>query len=684
MKIAGPASFNLRAFGRRLGAPCALCFTLAATLMPGPDALARQLSPGAPEPAQDLTALPFEQLLTLEVYSASKFMQKSKQAPASVTVISAADIRAYGWRTLADLARSVRGMAVNYDRNYSYLGARGVLRPGDYNTRFLLQIDGVRINDAVYDQAPLGAEFPLELDLIERVEFVPGPGSSIYGSNAFFGVINVITKEPGALPGVRAALEAGQFGAAKAQVSVGWDGPAGARFLLAASAHDSAGRDLYFAEFDTPDQHHGVAQGLDYERGARWFAKAVAGPFSVTLLHAQRSKGVPTASFYQSFNDPRSGTVDRQSYVDAVWRSGQEGPLALDARLYWGANDSLGDYANPDPQRTLDRDGGVGRWWGSEIKLVATSVAGHKIVAGAEFQRDYRLDQFTYTDSPRLSYLDDHRQARRAGLYLQDEIALGQAWLLNLGLRHDRNANLAGVNSPRAALIGSLGQASTIKAIYGTAYRAPNSYELYYAYPGEGGQLPNPLLRPERIASRELALVQQFSSSTRATVSLFHNTVSDMIDQQVEGVQQMARFENGGHLSARGLELEVERSWPSTATLRASYSYSRASEDGQAGTLDAPSQLAKLNLSLPLGQRWRAGLETQYVGARRALRGDSGGYWLANLNLLALRLAPHLEAALAAYNLFDRRYTDPGSTEHLQAAIAQDRRTLRARLSYVF
>ena len=128
----------------------------------------------------DLTALPFEQLLSLEVYSASKFLQPASEAPSTVSVISAAEIRDFGWRTLADVLRSVRGLYLSYDRNYSYLGARAFLRPGDYNTRFLLQIDGKRINDPVYDQAAVGGEFPLDLNLIERIEYVPGPGSSIY------------------------------------------------------------------------------------------------------------------------------------------------------------------------------------------------------------------------------------------------------------------------------------------------------------------------------------------------------------------------------------------------------------------------------------------------------------------------------------------------------------------------
>ena len=89
------------------------------------------------------------------VYTASKFKQKVTEAPASVTIITAEDIRKYGYRTLADILRNVRGFYVTYDRNYSYLGVRGFGRPADYNSRVALLVDGHRVNDNVYDQAPL-------------------------------------------------------------------------------------------------------------------------------------------------------------------------------------------------------------------------------------------------------------------------------------------------------------------------------------------------------------------------------------------------------------------------------------------------------------------------------------------------------------------------------------------------
>ncbi|HEX8613472.1 MAG TPA: TonB-dependent receptor [Telluria sp.] len=639
----------------------------------------------------DLTTLPLEQLMSMEVYSASKFLQKSSRAPSSVTVITASEIRHFGWRTLADVARSVRGMVVNYDRNYSYLGQRGILRTGDFNTRFLLQVDGNRMNDAVYDQAPLGAEFPLELDLIERIEFVPGPGSSVYGSNAFIGVINVVTKRPGAVAGTRGALDIGQDGERKLAASIGWRSPQGSDYLVAASGWRSDGADLYFPEFDTPHQNHGVASGLDDERGQRFFARATHGAASLTLIHANRVKGIPTASYGQPFNDARAATTDRQSYVDAAWRSEAGTDEQLKARLFWGQYDSFGDYVGGDDARTLNRDGSSARWWGVDASVVSTRLAGHTLLAGVDLQRDYRLHQYSYdigdAGAPFDSYLDDQRSARRAGVYVQDQLALGQAVLLNLGLRFDRNSGSGGVWSPRGALIWNPGAATTVKAVFGSAFRSPNSYEKFYSFPArdeQAGQSGNPHLREERIRSSELALVRQFGENARVSVSAFRTALADLIAPVEQRDAASVRFENIGRLRARGIEIEYERGTLGGVSLRTSYSAIRVS-DALGQPVNAPVSLAKFNLAAPLGTRdWRAALEAQYVGARRGVSGTAARYVVVNANLVRARLVRNLDLSLGVTNLFDRAYADPGAIEHRQAVIAQDGRRLRARLAYAF
>jgi len=633
--------------------------------------------------AQDLTNLPLEQLLTLDVYSASKFSQKASEAPSTVSVITAADIRAFGWRTLADVLRSMRGLYVNYDRSYSYLGARGFQRPGDYNSRFLLQIDGNRINDVVYDQAPLGGEFPLDLDLIERIEYVPGPGSSIYGANAFFGVINIITRRPQELEGSRASISGGQAGARQGSASYAWRDGEGHELLLAASRSKTDGADLAYAEFASPDNPRGIAHGLDYESGHRLYAKAVSGAWTLSAIHAERIKGMPAGSFDQIFDDPSSRTIDTQNYLDLAYRQALAAQTELSARLYWGSYDSLGDYPTDETVRVVNRDISTGRWWGAEAKLVTTLANGHKLLAGAEYQDDYSLRQLNFDLAPYTQYLDENHRAGVLGLYVQDEVPLSSQMLLNAGLRYDHRQQLGGVLNPRLALIDDLGGGTTLKAMYGSAYRAPNNYELYYYFTGPGGQLANPGLARERIRSTELALIQQWGQQRRLTLSLYQNNVSSLISQVTDDASGLPIFRNASSPSARGIEAEYEQNWSNGTRLRTSISWQHVSQDD--GSVNSPAALAKLNLALPLHGAWNAGIEAQYVGPRDTIAGGhSGGFWLANLNLYSVHLSRHADLALAATNLFDRYYADPASSAFVQPALGQDGRRLRVKLDLAF
>src|SRR5260370_20721835 len=128
------------------------------------------------------------------VHGVSRFTKKTGGAPASISVVTAEEIQKHGYRPLAAGMRSVRGFFVINDRNYSYVGVRGFSRPGDYNARILFLLDGHRVNDNIFDGAYVGTEFPVDVDLIERIEIIRCPSSSVYGTAAFIAVCNVITK----------------------------------------------------------------------------------------------------------------------------------------------------------------------------------------------------------------------------------------------------------------------------------------------------------------------------------------------------------------------------------------------------------------------------------------------------------------------------------------------------------
>jgi outer membrane cobalamin receptor len=212
------------------------------------------LVPGARAEA-DVAQLPLEQLMQMEVRTASRYLQSALEAPAAVSVVTAEDIRTFGYRNLAEILASMRGLYVSYDRSYHYLGMRGFSTPGDYNTRVLLLVDGVRFNDNLYDQAPVGTDFPIDIDLIERVEFVPGPSAAVYGANAFFGVVNIITREGRQMKGAQLGTELGSHGHARLRFSLGTVDGYGGDWLVSATRSTQRGEDLYFPAYDTPGQN---------------------------------------------------------------------------------------------------------------------------------------------------------------------------------------------------------------------------------------------------------------------------------------------------------------------------------------------------------------------------------------------------------------------------------------------
>src|SRR5688572_15039619 len=304
--------------------------------------------------AQDLADLDLEQLMEMRidsVYGASKHDQRVTQAPSSITVITANEIEKFGHRTLNDVLQSVRGLYVSDDRNYTYLGARGFHRPTDYNTRVLVMIDGHRINDNVYDSGSTGREGMVDVELIERVEVIRGPSSSIYGSSAFLGVINVITKNGSHIDGMEVSAEAGSLHTYKSRLTYGGTVENGAQWLFSTSYFSSEGREsLYFPEFDqriSDDpraRNDGIALDLDAEEAKNFFSSLSYGGWSASMFVSARDKDVPTASYETLFNDPREWTNEERSYFDIKYRAVINESLSFQVRGFYDRYQYRGAY----------------------------------------------------------------------------------------------------------------------------------------------------------------------------------------------------------------------------------------------------------------------------------------------------------------------------------------------------
>ena len=625
--------------------------------------------------AQDLASIPLDQLLDLEVSGASKMPSRLSQSASSATVVSADEIRALGYRTLGEVLQSVRGLLVSSDRTYAYVSVRGVAPAGDYNTRILLLIDGNRVNDTVFDQAAVGSEFPLDLALVERVEFVPGQGSAVHGGNALFGVVNVVTRRAAGAPGGELAVALGHGAERELRLTgrqrVGSDGA----LLLSASTRRMAGTDAGYPS--------GTSHDTDHERGDRVYLKYQQGELNASLVWSDRIKGL-SAFAGAVFGDPGNLYRDTYTLADASLAHRLDSGDQLKLRAYAGSYAFRGDFVVDYPPVTLNQDRAESRWWGVETNWLVNRIDDHALVLGADLQVSPRRDQSNADVDPAPAvYLDDHRRSTRQSVFAEDQWALAPAVSLTTGLRFDRNAGDTTFTqwSPRLALVARPSGDLVLKLMHGRAFRAPNAYESYYAIAGTVGYKGNPALQNESVRGNEAVLEYRPSASTRWTLSLHETRADRLLVQALDPSDNLLVYNNAGALRTRGLELEAEQAFRNGVRLRANYSLQQVRDtSGLDLASRTASRLGKLVLVAPVAPAWTAGVQTVLVSRR----GEVPGYGVTQLTLSHAWAAERGRVSLSAYDLFNRRPDDPGGDSVLQPVAPQDGRSLRLAFEWKF
>lgn len=646
----------------------------------------------------DLAALSLEQLMGMNVHSvfgASKYEQRVTQAPSSISIVTAEDIRRFGYTNLADVLSGVRGLYVTNDRNYTYLGVRGFLRPGDYTSRVLVLIDGHRLNDNIYDSGAVGREAMVDVELIERVEVIRGPSSSVYGSSAYLGVINVITKQGRDIDGAEVGMDLASKETYRTRATYGETFANGVDFLISGSYYDSGGWDFYYPEFDQRISDHrfaasnGVAAGLDDESAVKFFTSVRYGDFNASLYYSDRRKQVPTASFDNIFGDPDERTDDSASYIELGYKHALTSTTDLKVRGFYDLFEYEGtypsDYAQPgDPiERVVFVDETTGRWGGTELQLIAKPNARYTWVLGAEYRMNLCENQSSYDDiEPRYSYLDRQDDSAFVGLFAQGEARLRDDFTVTAGLRYDHyGSTFDGTVNPRLALIYNPTEASAVKLLYGQAFRAPNPYERYYNV----AQADAPALQPETIRTYELVYERYFASKYRLSLSGYSYDIHGLITQ-VEA-DDMQFFANVDDVHARGVEIELEAIYQNGAFLRGSLAVQRA-EDMATGLelTNSPHRLAKFTGSLPLfGTPVFANLDLQYTSKTVTLaRNHAPAFVVANLTLNTHELWSRVELTAGVYNILDEDRRFPGAEEHVQETLQQEGRTYGGRFIVKF
>lgn len=677
-----------------------------------------------------------------EVEAASRTAEAVEDAPSSVTIVPRQEIQAMGYPSIVEAVRGIRGVYVSDDRVYPTVGFRGFSRMGDYGNRVLVLINGQPTNDNWGFFSFSGYDARVDLEDVERIEVVRGPGSVLYGTGAVSGVINVVTRGRDARQGANAQVSTVENHIARARVggTVRFGNNAGA--WTSVSGAISSGRDFEFSELvRAPSLSMGMFDpGYDgRSRGADGFeaftvqGRAWVGALSAQWLLNSRSKHFPNGVFGTALNDARSYNSDTRGIFELRFEPQLGENIQLFTRAAFNHYNFIGSYSygDTDGVSNFARERFLGSWALAEARLAWSPASWLRVMLGVEGQYHFQAQQRgerwgigpgcsrPMARCGRTAYLggivggndtyDEHPFQIVAGYALADINPL-RALRLSLGVRYDQyffGDQSFNAFSPRVAAILRPYTDGNLKVLMGRAFRAPGVYEQYY---NDGGtsSIPSPGLTPETMWSGEVEFSHRFSSTWTGTLAAYGNYYDNFISpttvpNPMDPMSTVTQYRNStdAPVLTLGGEVEIRREWRQGWMFAASYSFqqSRYLEANGADNLrevpNAPEHLASLRGAMPVvgrllmlstrlsfeGPRWDRN-EFNDAMAEAQRRTEPAVLW--DIVLSGQEQRAGLRYALGLYNALDWRYDVPVSSLIQPRTIQQNGRTILASLGVNF
>ena len=653
----------------------------------------------------DYTQFSLDDLMEMSVvYGASKVMQKAKEAPASITIITREEIQTYGYRNLAEVLTSLRGFYNTYDHNYDYLGVRGLGYPGDLSSRMLCLVDGVRVNGASIGGINMNMGFPVDLDLVERIEVIRGPASSVYGTNAMLGIINVVTREGYRLEGFEAAAGGGSFGRRSTRLTYGHETVGGLDLIASASVGQIDGQDRYIQELDEREeewsQHYpywsdngGWFRDGDTEAWHSFFGKATYEGLTLESMFSYRKKQNPMAPSTTIVNDNSAQTEDTQLNLSARYRTRLWDRVDMVGQIYYQTFGYDGawpysydwEYSFYDPADhvVLYRDKFRGRRVTGALDFSHRLAGGHAVAVGVEYQHNLKMDMSAHDESPYFEWYDFEFSPENYGVYALAELRPVQGIIVNLGLRHDNYTSFENSTNPRVAVVTESMGGNVFKALYGTAFQAPNGYELGSQEDEVDTGRSGLSLIPEEIETYEFIWEMDLARHWTGSMTVYEYVYREMVAGQNanDPTGDPADWDND-QITSRGAELGLEARLPGGIQGRASWTYNECKDrwvNPVWSESRAPNRQGKLNLWLPLRRAGtRLGVEVQYSSPRRTITHlMTREYTLVNLTLVDRSLVEGLTISGSLRNALNRSIAHPATWGEYQDLIWQDGRSFR-------
>jgi iron complex outermembrane receptor protein len=650
----------------------------------------------AQDTEEDDLALVYGDKSTVSIATGSQ--QSLRRAPAVATVITAEDIADSGATDLDEILETVPGIhvarsAITYEPIYVI---RGIF--SGQNPQVLLLQNGVPMTAMFLGgKGNVWGGYPLEH--IARIEIIRGPGSALYGADAYSGVINIITKTATDAPGTQIGIRGGSFKSRDAWVQHGGKlGPVDVAAYLRAGTTDGF-KEIVTADAQTArDQIFGTHASLA-PGPVNTGHDAVDGNLDLGYDKWRLRAGyklrdnVQTGAGVASALDPVGRARSERITADLSWTDSQ---FAKDWST--GATISYLQYKQRIPVNLqlfppgsrlatgLFPDGMIGHPDTSERQVRLSAFATFSGMAGHVWRFGVGHDDLNLYDTttiknyvfnaagvpvpagPVADYSEIQPfmlpQRRKVNyVYAQDEWQFARDWALTAGIRHDSYSDFGGTTNPRLAIVWDASVDVTAKLLYGRAFRAPSFNESYGI--NNPVQRGNPDLRPETIKTIEAAVSWQARKDMQFNVNVFRYGMSSIIRTVANSTPGTgATFNNTGDQNGNGLEFEWV--WDADSSLRFSgnYSYQRSIDEATGQDAGyAPHHHVYARVDWRLSSIWFLGSQFNWVADRKRAPGDTRppvpNYKTIDLTLRSNRGKDRWDISASIRNLFNADVREP-------------------------
>ncbi|MDD4975692.1 MAG: TonB-dependent receptor [Bacteriovorax sp.] len=646
---------------------------------------------------EELANLPIEELLKVRIISIATGTKKPvAEAPAIASVITAQEIDAMGATTLDEVLEAAPGLHVSVGQGYGSTYLINGIGSRPFNPEALLMINGTPIKLLYTGDTIMRSGF-LPVKMISRIEIIRGPGSALYGADAFSGVINVITKDASEIHGTQAGGGVANFGTQHAWVQYGEEIE---EFKIG-----------IMADYRNTDGYKGIitsdAQSkLDKALGTH--ASLAPGPVGLSqketglFLDIEKEKWRLRTSYFGQSNlglgqgaadslDPNGRRSVARETIDLTYHDLKLGEyLDFTSKLAYqhesvefdnyalifppGANLGKGVF----PNGALGSPEFFGRQFWFNNSLLFTGIELHRLrlAGGYYLGQQYRVKN-SKNSTPDFTPLPDIINVSGTALnfnskktrnsyygYAQDEWRIADNFEFTYGARIDHYSDFGSTFNPRTALVWKTTSDLTMKLLYGRAFRAPTFLELYNI--NNLITLGNPNLRPETIDTYELGGDYRFTSNWQANFNFFHYRANELINFVKDHNATTATAQNIGSQNGNGFSLETNIKMSQDILLTANYSYIKTTNENSGKSAgDYPNQKIYARSDWEFRPNWYWDTQITWIGIRDREPTDPRdplkGYATADLVLRRKSFFKHFDAMATVRNLFDADVREPSA-----------------------